>query len=499
MRQILNRILRCGGHGDPFRWLPVIGGTVCWVILLTSCMVGPEYQKPAAEVPETWDNLLISDNLPPPTITEAAPPDIEWWKVFENDELTELIQQAIEHNHDVREASFRVLEARALSLAARAGLYPQLNGDGSYTRIRRSETILIAPTSGAPQGFAPPGANFDIWNSVLDLRWELDLWGRIRRSMQATEAEAQSVEMDRRGIVLSLISEVGQTYFRIRELDELVHIARKNLALRQESLQLLQSRADAGLASELDIQRAKVLVDESAAQIPDLLRQRAAQVHRLAVLIGKPPHAVKLAPRPLRTMVVQPVIPVGMPSELLERRPDIVQVEHSLIAAHARIGEARAFFFPSIAITGTGGFQTSEFKQWFNWSSRTMSIGPSVTIPIFQGYTNVARLKVAESRYQQLLERYHQTILAAFQEVADLLTALQTRTEQLSQLRKQVAAAQAAHDLAKLRYQKGLVNYIDVLDAQRTVLAAEQTLVQVERARLSEMIVLFKAVGGGWM
>ncbi|MCA9464857.1 MAG: TolC family protein, partial [Nitrospira sp.] len=204
-----------------------------------------------------------------------------------------------------------------------------------------------------------------------------------------------------------------------------------------------------------------------------------------------------IARKPLRDVVVQPVIPVGLPSELLQRRPDILEQEARLKAANARIGEARAYFFPSLSITGNGGVQTSEFTQWFKWGSRNLTIGPSVTLPIFEGYINMARLEVAETRYQQMLEEYQQTILNAFREVADVLVALQTREEQLASQRQQVSAARASRELADIRYHKGLVTYLEVLDAQRTLLAAELGVVQTERARLTDMVALFKAVGGG--
>ncbi|RMH35230.1 MAG: efflux transporter outer membrane subunit [Nitrospirae bacterium] len=480
------------------RLLASLGG---WALALSlaSCLMGPDYRRPEVAVPERWDALMLDGaEMPSPALREDETPSAEWWTVFQDEELTRLVELALQNNHDVREAGYRVLEARALVTAAGAGLYPQLNVAGSYSRIRRSETILVGPTSGAPEGFAPPGANFDIWNALLDLRWELDLWGKIRRSLEAAEAEAEAVAIDRRGVLLSLIGDVGQTYFRLRELDDVIDITRRHMRLREDSLALLRAQAKAGLIDDLDLRRAEQLVAETAAQLPELERRRALEAHRLAVLTGTMPNALELESRPLRAHLVQPVVPMGVPAQLLERRPDIIQVERSLVAANARIGEARAYFFPSVAITGTGGFQTSEFQDWFNWASRSMSIGPSVTVPIFEGYTNVARLEVAEARYRQMLERYHQTILTAVREVSDLLTALQTRTAQLEQVRARVRAAQAARELAELRYRKGLVTYLDVIDAQRTVLTAEQALVQVERARLEELVALFKAIGGGW-
>lgn len=477
----------------------VKGAVVLMMALLwLGCVMGPEYQQPDIHPPENWNDMTLEGSSSYLPITIGQVPEADWWRMFANDELNELIEQALDRNHDLRKAGLRVLEARAIAYGAGAGLYPNFSVDGGYSRTRRSETILVAPTSGAPQGFAPPGANFDLWRAGIDLRWELDLWGRIRRGQEAFAAEAVSSEMTRRAVMLSLISQVGQTYFQLRELDEQVEIARRNLTLQQDALSIIRTRAQAGLVSDLDVTREEALVAHTASQIPELRRQRAVVLHQLEVLVGATPGTLVIARKPLRDVVVQPVIPVGLPSELLQRRPDILEQEARLKAANARIGEARAYFFPSLSITGNGGVQTSEFTQWFKWGSRNLTIGPSVTLPIFEGYINMARLEVAETRYQQMLEEYQQTILNAFREVADVLVALQTREEQLASQRQQVSAARASRELADIRYHKGLVTYLEVLDAQRTLLAAELGVVQTERARLTDMVALFKAVGGGW-
>ena len=468
------------------------------LLSLPACLLGPDYKAPDSGIPQNWNSMAQTGDVSGLSVSEGAVPEVSWWQVFQNEELNHLIEQALEHNHDLRQAGFRVLEARSIAQGAGAGLYPNVTLDGSYRRIRRSETILAAPTGGAPQGFAPPGANFDIWDAAIDLRWEIDLWGRIRRSQEAFSAEAFASDMNRQGIALALMSDVALGYFRLRELDEQLEIATNNLALQQDSLSIIQTRADAGLVSDLDVKRAEILVSETAAQVPELRRLRAVQQHQLEWLTGAQPNTLSMGTKPLRAVVVQPTIPIGLPADLLQRRPDILEMEENLKAANARIGEARAYFFPTIAITGTGGFQTSEFDQWFNWASRNLSVGPSVSLPIFEGYTNMARLEVAESRYQQMLEQYHHTILNAFREVADVLTALQTRQEQLNHQGQRVQSAQAARELAEIRYRQGLVTYLDVLDAQRTVLSAELQLVQTQRARLTDMITLFKAVGGGW-
>ncbi len=246
------------------------------------------------------------------------------------------------------------------------------------------------------------------------------------------------------------------------------------------------------------MKRAEILVSETAAQVPELRRLRAVQQHQLEWLTGAQPNTLAIGAEPLRSVVTQPIIPIGLPADLLQRRPDIVEIEEKLKAANARIGEARAYFFPTVALTGTGGFQSSEFDQWFNWASRNLSIGPSVSLPVFEGYTNMARLEVAESRYHQMLEQYKHTILNAFREVADVLTALETRQEQFLHQQQRVQSSQDARQLAEIRYRQGLVTYLDVLDAQRTVLSAELQLVQTQRARLTDMVTLFKAIGGGW-
>ena len=480
----------------PLMWHMI--GSLAFLVSLNSCLVGQDYERPELEVPSDWKALDSQGPDQEAHLLTEVVPEAKWWGAFENEELSGFIEQALRKNHNVREAAFRVMEGRANVLSAGASLYPQLDVNASAQRARLSETLFPGETAGGSPELGIAGANFSLGRSTLDLSWEIDLWGRIRRGIEAASADMDALEMERRAVALSLISDVGQTYFRVREFDEQIEIAHKNLAIREDSLSLLNSRAQAGLISDLDVKRAEVLVAESSAEIPRLERLRAIEVHRLEVLTGSPPDTIPIAPKPLREVVRQPDIPVGLPSDLLTRRPDILQVERTLMAANARIGEARAYFFPSISITGIGGFQTTQFSQWFDWSSRTMLIGPSITLPIFKGGTNVARLEAAEANYQQMLEQYQQTILNAFQEVADLLVALQSRTRQLESQRRQVKAADDARELAEIRYREGLVTYLDVLEAQRTVLNAELGLVQTERARLTEMVSLFKAVGGGW-
>lgn len=466
---------------------------------LSACVQGANYERPAMDLPSNWSqtggtvaNFSADQHVDP-----------EWWRAFQNDELSGLIEQALQQNHDVKRAVARLLEGRAAVMSASAGGYPQINLQGSYSNIAVSKNTLagLGLASGrqpGPQVFATPGSTFDLWNGTLDLRWELDLWGRIKRGEEAATADARAIEQDARAIALSLVGDIGHAYFRIRELDEQLDIATRTLAVRQESLEIIKKRASVGLASELDVSRTEVLVAEAAGLLPDLTRSRMLELHRLEVLTGATPGSLTLSRKPLGATIVQPEIPVGLPSQLLERRPDILQSEATLVAANARIGQARAYFFPTLSLTGQGGLQSAEFANWFSGNSWNYSIGPSITLPIFLGGTNVARLDQAQSRYQQMLESYQQTILQAFREVADLLVSLNTRGEQLARQKDQLAAAQQAVTLATVRYRKGLVNYLDVLDAQRIALAAETQVVVTERARLTDMVSLFKALGGGW-
>jgi multidrug efflux system outer membrane protein len=470
------------------------------ILLLSSCVQGQDYRRPSVDVPDNWSRMT---NIADTSIASDRQPETEWWKTFQNDELSGLIERALQQNHDVKRALARVLEGRAFVMSAAAGLYPQMNLSSSYSNIAVSKNTLagLGLATGRQPGsqvFASPGTSFDLWNSALDLRWEMDFWGRIRRGREAAVADAQAIEQDARAVALTLISDVGQSYFRIRELDEQRDIATRALTVRQEYLEIIQKRASVGLASDFDVKRTEVLVAEAAGLIPDLARTRTVELHRLEVLTGMSPGSLSLHSKALRAIVIQPDIPVGLPSQLLERRPDILQAESTLVASNARIGQARAYFFPTLSITGQGGLQSVEFSNWFTGNSSNYSIGPSIILPIFQGGTNLARLDSAESRHVQMLESYQQTILQAFREVADLLTSLSARADQLARQREQLSAAQESVRLADVRYRKGLVTYLDVLDAQRTALAAETQLVLTERTRLTDMVSLFKALGGGW-
>jgi NodT family efflux transporter outer membrane factor (OMF) lipoprotein len=467
-------------------------------LALAGCVQGPDYKRPSVTTPADWSGVLRTEPGDDVRLAHGRMPEARWWQAFKNEELTSLIETALANNHDVRRASARVLEARAVSRQAYAGLLPQVTLDPAYARRRISENVKFAPQGGSVANFAPPGSEFDLFSAPLDLSWEMDLWGKTKRAVESAEAEWQASDHDRRAVMLSLVGDVGQAYFLLRALDEQIEIAEKTLALRRDELAIVRSRFEAGLASDLDVSRAEAEAAETAAVLPDLRRQRAQTVHRLSVLLGANPGERELAGKPLRAVIAQPEIPVGLPSQLLERRPDILAAEQLLVSANAQIGEAKAFFFPQFTITGSGGLQSSDFANWFKAGSRIYSIGPSLTLPIFEGGRNRARLEGAQARYDQAIERYRQTVLQAFREVADTLVAIKTRTEQRDRQRERVAAAQRAYDLAQVRYREGLVSYLEVIDAQRAVFAAETALVETESLRLADLVTIFKALGGGW-
>jgi len=488
---------------EPFRLASAV--SLSLLIAGQGCMMGENYRRPATPSVTTWEVMVDGETNTTIRLDPSTEPTVDWWRLFGSDELDRLIDEALQRNHDVRRAAYRVMEARAVMVSSRAGLFPQLTAVGSRADIQISKNTLAGlglATTTRPgttsQNFASPGKHYTLYNTAMDLSWELDLWGRIRRGFEAATADAEALDHDRRGVILTMLGDLGTAYFELRHIDELIDLTERTLRTRRDSLAIITNRYQAGLATELDVKRMEELVESVAAQIPECRRLRAAAAHHIAALVGSEPGGVTLPLKPLGAIVTQPTIPVGLPSQILERRPDILEAERNLASANAHIGEARAYFFPAFFITGAGGFQSVQLSNWLTNPSHTYNIGPSVTLPIFMGGTNVARLENAEARYQELLEQYRQTILNAFREVADLLVAVRTRAEQQEHQQKQVAAAREARRLAEHRYLGGVADYLDVLEAEREILSAETTLVQTQYMRLSDLVMLFKALGGGW-
>ena len=454
------------------------------ILLLPGCMVGPEYHRPGAAVPADWRTG---------SARETSLADLAWSKVFNDPALQELIRAGMEASWDVQMAVARVFEARARLGVARAALFPAFNAGFSYSYERP-----YSPNSYFLESF--PGVSAPTGNDIktgVDFTFELDLWGRLRRATEAARAELLASEDSWRSVRITLIADIARTYFNLLELDQELEISGRTLATRQASLDLQRRRAEQGLSTQLDVQRAAAEVAVAAATIPDLERLIAQTENGLNVLLGRNPGPVRRG-APLDAQRVPPEVPAGLPSELLERRPDIRQAEQNVIATNARIGEAKAAFFPRISLTGMFGLESVSLSDLFTGGSRIWNAGPTMTVPIFTAGRISNTVKAREAQQEDAVARYRQIIQRAFREVDDALVfhrkVRDIRTEQ--ELR--VAATRQALYLANLRYERGLSTYLDVLDQERQLFRAELELAATTRDQLTAVVQVYKALGGGW-
>jgi len=448
-------------------------------LALAGCTLGRDYARPAVSTPEGWRGAA-----------QAAPAslaDLAWWQLFEDEALRGLVEAALEANQDLRVAVSRVEQARALLGATRAAQFPDLSASASATTNRFSNTVRPRDQ----------GGEVGLLAATADLAFEIDLWGRLRRASEAARAELLASEEARRTVVMTLVSDVATAYLRLRQLDLELETTRASVASRRGSLQLARDRFEAGLASALDVRQAEAELAGTAAQIPDLEREVAQTEHQLSLLLGRNPGAVPRG-RPLVAQVSVPAVPAGLPSALLERRPDIRLAEAELRAANARIGVAKAAFFPRISLTGFFGVESAALSDLFTGPSRIWQFGPTLTLPIFNAGRNRANLALAEAQERESLVRYEQVIQQAFREVEDALVAHRTAREALAEQRAAVRASREARSIAESRYTSGLTSYLDVLNAQRTLLAAEVAESRTLLAQLVAVVQLYRALGGGW-
>jgi multidrug efflux system outer membrane protein len=447
---------------------------------LIGCSVGPNYERPLANVPANWkeDGSQKEKSIS------------QWWKVFGDENLNAIEEQALQENQNLKRAASRVTEARAIARIIEADFFPDLKADPSFARSRASAN-RANPTPFRQTGFT--SSNFKV---PFDLSYEIDIWGRVRRSFEASVAEAEAVAAVYRTVWLTLTSDLAQNYFLLRALDAEKVILERTRATRQESLEIARARYQAGLVSNVDVTRAETELATTEAEIPDITRRRAELEHAIALLCGKAPADLSLAFNPID--LLPPKIPAGLPSELLERRPDILEAERLMAATSAKIGVATAAFFPSVRLTGTAGFESAELSSFFDWQSRIWSFGPSVSIPIFQGGRNTANLKAAEARYEQAVAEFRHRTLIAFREVEDALVNLRSRSEQAEVQARAITSARETTALVKIRYKEGLINYNEVADVERLQLQTERAATQILGQRLAYTIVLVKALGGGW-
>ena len=450
-------------------------------LVAAGCTLGPDYRRPAVPTPIAWRS---------PAEGAGSLADLAWWELFRDETLQALIRETLEANKDLRVAVARVAEARAQLGFTRSAQVPQVDGKASAETRRISEVGLIPlPGSVDPES--------GVYNTTLDLAFELDFWGRLRRATEAARAELLDSEESRHTVVLTLVSDVAQAYFDLLDLDWELDIARRTVGARRNAVELIQLRFREGITSELDVRRAEAELASTAATVPELERRVAQTENRISVLLGRNPGPVPRG-RPLEDQAMPPEIPAGLPSALLDRRPDIRGAEQRLVAANARIGEAKAAFFPQISLTGFFGVESAALSDLFTGPARIWSFGPTVTLPIFNAGRNRARLDATEARRVQALAQYEQAVQQALREVEDALVAHRKAREVRLEQEALVTASSRALDLGRLRYVNGLATYLDVLDAQRQLFDAELALAGTRRTQLVALVQVYKALGGGW-
>ncbi|CAB3879213.1 efflux transporter outer membrane subunit [Achromobacter denitrificans] len=452
-------------------------------LLVSGCVsLAPDYDRPALPVPATYAPEDAGAAAP---ATAAA--EIAWRSYFPDPVLQGLISTALDNNRDLRNALLRVEEARALYGIQRADQFPTVGvqADGSRARVPGDLNF-----TGQPQ----VSSQYQVGVGMAS--WELDFWGRVRNLKDAALQNYLASDAAARAATLSLIAEVADSYLSLRELDERLALTRETIASREESLRIFRRRYEVGSISKLDLTQVETLWQQAKALGADLEQARAEQAHALELLVGAPLDLPRLPPR-LDDDAVMRDLPPGLPSELLVNRPDIVAAEHRLKASNGNIGAARAAFLPSITLTGAFGTASAELDGLFSGGSRAWNFAPSISLPIFDAGRRSATVDLAEARRDQAVSSYEQTIQVAFKDVSDALSARRWLAEQVEVLRATVAAQSERARLAQLRYDHGASPYLEVLDAQRDLLAAQQKLAQTRRALLSSRVRLYAALGGG--
>ena len=450
-------------------------------LLLTGCKVGPNYQRPPATVPDGYRGLAPDTSQQ----TAASLGDEKWWAVFQDQQLQALIREALAQNYDVRIAATRVLQAQAVAGITRADQYPTISGGASANNQR------FPRTSTTPEFETSP------FNVNLSLFWELDFWGKFRRATESARASLLATEWAQKAVISSLVSNVASAYFQLLELDSEMNISRNTLASRRESLRLVEIREKGGTTSLLDVRQSEQLVYTAAASIPDLERRIEQQENLISILLGKNPAPVTRG-KPLVENLVLPTVPAGLPSRLLERRPDIQSVEQQLIAANAQIGVAKAAYFPQITLTAVGGYESSAFTDLFTGPAGFWSFGGQLAQPIFTAGRIRSNVRLTEAQKEQAVLVYQQSIQQAFREVADSLVAYRKNQEFRAQQELLTVAAQDATRLSSVRYQGGVTSYLEVLDSDTRYFEAQLGLVQAELNERLALVQLYNALGGGW-
>jgi NodT family efflux transporter outer membrane factor (OMF) lipoprotein len=480
---------------------------------LTGCTVGPDFRQPDWTSPSSWFAGPKEAVKRPPSIPVGEPIDPDWWTLFHDPVLTGLERRVANENLDVKTAGIRMTESRAQLAIAQSAQFPTLNGHASYVRQQASNNGVfgIIPTAaGATAASGAAGTStggvrgrglqpFDLFQGGFDASWEIDLWGGVQRSVESATATSEAANEATRSALLSSLAEVARDYIQLRGVQAQLAIARDNVRTARQSLDLTQQRAAGGVTTDLDVANASAQLRTTLAQIPSLEQQEAQTINALSLLLGQPPNALRselVTAKPVPP--VPPRVPVGLPSELARRRPDIRQAEAQLHAATADIGVAQANFYPSVNLTGSFGLQSLQFGKVFDAHSKQYSFGPGLTIPIFQGGQLRSALHLREALQQEAAVNFQKTVLQAWHDVDNALTAYQSEQTRRDELIHAVAENRRALALAQSRYQQGVADFLTVLDAERSLLAAQLQLADSTTTVSANLVALYKALGGGW-
>jgi outer membrane protein, multidrug efflux system len=462
------------------------------MFLVAGCSVGPNYKNPEIAVPAVWNEAQQSG------IDTRAAPLAHWWTEFNDPLLSTLVERAVRSNLDMRLAEARIRESRALRGVTAADAWPRLDVAGSYARSRSSENAFSSGAAGGSPSFGADGAR-DLFRGGFDASWEVDVFGGVRRSIEAADANIAASVEERRNALVTLLGDVAKNYIDLRGFQRRLAVARSNLKAQQETLNLTKVRFEAGLSSDFEVAQAEGQVNTTAAQIPALESALKQSVHRLDVLLGQHPGALwtevsSEAPVP----ALPPQAHVGMPAELLRRRPDIRRAERVLASATAQVGAATADLFPRFSLTGAFGFQSISADDLFSAPSRFWSIGPTIFWPVFDAGRIRANIAVRNAQQEQALTLYEKTVLTAFEDVENSLVNYAKEQTRYRSLMDAVAANRRALQMANELYTRGLIDFLNVLETQRSLYASESELAQSETLMASNLVALYKALGGGW-
>jgi multidrug efflux system outer membrane protein len=451
--------------------------------VIAGCTVGPRYKRPAVDVPVAHREIEQEN---PAKAETASLADQKWAELFQDPQLQQLIRTAIAQNYDVRIAAARILQAQAQLGITRSNQFPEVVAEAG-SKVQRN----------AAQPAQPSATNGSATSLSVAAAWELDFWGKFRRATEAARANMLASEWARRQVISTLVSNVATAYFQLRELDLELEISQRTLVSRRDSVKLTQLLADHGATSMLDVRQAEQLVYTAAEQVPDLQRRIAQEENFLSTLLGQNPSAV---PRGLKLTEQPhaPQVPAGLPSALLERRPDIRQTEQQLVAFNAQIGVAKAAYFPQISLTGDGGYQSPALTSLFSGPAGFFSLGAGLVQPIFIAGRLRSGVKLAEAQKEEALLEYRQTIQQAFRDVSDSLIAYQKNQEFRQQQELLTRAAEDAARLSDIRYKGGTASYLEVLTSQTNYFSAELNLAQAQLNELNSFVQLYRSLGGGW-